>query len=57
MYFLEIMSFRELAVTLIGELNPAMYFLYDLLAVVLCFLFLMIIYGFFAGFFRKISRW
>ncbi len=56
MLFAEIMSFRDLAVTIIGELSPAMSFMYDIVAVIFAFLFLMVIYSFFV-FFKKLTRW
>lgn len=56
MLIAEIQSFRDLAVTIIGELSPSMSFLYDIVAVLFAFLFLMIIYSFFL-FFKKITRW
>ena len=43
MYFAEIMSFRDIAVTLIGELSPSMYFMYDIIACILCFLFFLVL--------------
>lgn len=42
MFLAEIMSFRDIAVTLIGELSPAMYFMYDIIACILCFLFFLV---------------
>ena len=56
MLFAEIMSFRDLAVAIIGELSPAMSFMYDIVAVIFAFLFLMVIYSFFV-FFKKLTRW
>ena len=56
MYILDIMSFRELAVVILGELSPSMSFLYDIMAVVLAFLFFMVIYSFFM-FFKRLMRW
>lgn len=47
MLFLEIDSFRDLAVVLLGELSPSMSFMYDVVAVVFAFLFMMVIYSFF----------
>lgn len=47
MYLLAIKNFRELAVTLIGDLSPNMSFLYDIVAVVFAFLFIIVIYSFF----------
>ena len=43
MFLAEIMSFRDIAVTLIGELSPAMYFMYDIIACILCFLFFLVL--------------
>ena len=53
MMLLKIMSFRELAITIIGELSPSMSFMYDIVAVIFAFLFMSIIYGFFT-FLRKL---
>ena len=47
MNFLAIKSFRELAVIIIGDLSPSMSFLYDIVAVVFAFLFIIVIYSFF----------
>ena len=57
MYLLDIQSFRDLTVTIIGDLSPSMYFLYDVLAVVMAFLFLLIIYHFFDVVLSKLKRW
>lgn len=43
MYIADIMSFRDIAVTFIGELSPSMYFMYDIIACVLFFLFFLVI--------------
>jgi hypothetical protein len=43
MFLAEIMSFRDIAVTLIGELSPSMYFMYDIIACILFFLFFLVI--------------
>lgn len=56
MLFLDIVSFRELSVIILGELSPSMTFLYDLIAVILCFLFFMIAFNFFT-FFKRFIRW
>lgn len=47
MYFLAIESFRDLSVKIIGELSPSMSFLYDIFAVLLAFLFFLVVFSFF----------
>ncbi len=56
MLFLDIVTFKELAIMIIGDLSPSMSFLYDIVAVVFAFLFLMVVYSFFM-FFKKLLRW
>ena len=55
MYFLAITTFRDLVVYLVGDLSSNMYFLYDILAVLLAFLFLLIIYHFLDVVFSKLK--
>lgn len=43
MYIADIMSFRDIAVTFIGGLSPSMYFMYDIIACILFFLFFLTI--------------
>lgn len=56
MLLLDIVTFKELAIMIIGELSPSMSFMYDVVAVVFAFLFLMVVYSFFM-FFKKLLRW
>lgn len=57
MYILDMMSFREIVVKLIGELSPSMYFLYDVLAIVLGFLFFLTIFSFIGFTLKWLKRW
>ena len=57
MLLMSIDSFRDLTVRIIGDLSPSMYFLYDVVAVLLSVLFLFIIYGLFNWFFHLAKRW
>jgi len=57
MFILDFMSFRELAVVTLGELSPSMSFLYDVIACVYAFLFVMVVYSFFTYISRRFSRW
>ena len=56
MYFLAIESFRDIAVKLLGEISPSMSFLYDIVAVVLCFLFFLVVFSFFIFFRNEIRK-
>ena len=57
MLFLDILSFKDLCIRLLGELSPSMYWLYDVLAVVAGFLFIMIIYKFLDVVLSSLKRW
>lgn len=57
MYLLDMMSFREIVVKLVGELSPSMYFLYDILAIVLAFLFFLVVVSFIGFTLKWLKRW
>lgn len=54
---LAITTFRDLVVSILGDLSPNMYFLYDIVAVILAFLFFLIIYRLFDVVLTKLKRW